>query len=169
MILWNLKDGKKLLTLTGHLEVINCIKMRFGVIVSGSSDATVRIWRISIEETKRIYLKSNGKTETRNEMRYTVCLADVKTLEGHQSDVYCLDFNAYYIASSGSDSKILIWNFEGDLIHTLTGHLGVVRHLYIDDHKLVSGGDAKKIMIWDYRVRFFLQLSCVRENIKNNN
>jgi WD40 repeat protein len=126
--------------------------MRFGLIVSGSSDSTLKIWRISVEEIPRVYLKRDDKKESRNETKCTASWIDTKTLVGHQSDVYCLDFNSYYIASSGSDSKIIIWNFEGDLIHTLNGHLGVVRHLHIDEHKLVSGGDAKKIMVWDYRV-----------------
>ncbi len=159
LVLWNLDDGKMLLTLTGHTEVINCVKMRFGLVVSGSSDATLRIWRVSIEEIPRIYLKRDGKSDTRNKTKCIVSCVDVKIVEGHQSDIYCLDFNSYYIASSGSDSKIMIWDFEGNFIHTLNGHLGVVRHLFIDDYKLLSCGDAKKIIVWDYRVCSFVNLS----------
>jgi F-box/WD-40 domain protein 7 len=115
--------------------------MRENIIVSGSSDSTVKIWSLNIDY--------NGRS------KYPVISSiDIKTLEGHESDVYCLDFNKEFIVSSGADSKVLVWNFEGKLIHEMNGHLGVVRYILMDDYKVVSGGDAKKIIVWDLKVSF---------------
>lgn len=127
----------------GHAEVVNCIKMKEGCIVSGSSDNFLRIWNLT--------LKYEVSTET-SKNKISLESVEPKSLEGHTSDVNCLEFYGDYIASGSSDSSIIIWNFNGDLLYTLTGHLGNVRSLYMDEYKLVSGGDAKKIMIWDYKV-----------------
>lgn len=109
------------------------------LIVSGSSDSTLKIFRLIIEQDRR------GK-------KTSVSSFEVQTLTGHESDVYCLDFNDEFIVSSGADSKVIVWDFSGSLLHQLVGHLGVVRYVFIDNYKLVTGGDAKKIMIWDYKV-----------------
>lgn len=75
-------------------------------------------------------------------------------LKGHSSDVYSVDYNEDFIASTGADSLVIIWNFVGDLLYKLTGHLGIVRFCFMDEYKLITGGDAKRILVWDYRVKF---------------
>ena len=135
--------------------------MEENVIISGSSDATLRIWNLEIKETKP------GKHEV-------TLKSAAKILRGHKSDIYCVDACGDYIVSGGADSIVIVWNFNGEKLHELNGylivnghlnvflrdllkyilrHLGIVRFLYIDEFKLVSGGDAKKIMIWDYKVK----------------
>ena len=120
--------------------------MKNNLLVSGSSDSTLKIWKMVIEQDN-LGRKSIFTSD------------DIKTLIGHESDVYCLDFNHEFIVSSGADSKVIVWNFEGKLIHLLSGHLGVVRYVFMDDNKLVTGGDAKKIIIWDYKVFFFCSIA----------
>ena len=118
--------------------------MRDNLVVSGSSDSTLKIFKIIIDKD------SQGR-------KTILSAGEPISLEGHESDVYCLDFNEEYIVSSGADSKVLVWNFSGKLLHQLVGHLGVVRYIFIDDFKLVTGGDAKKIMVWDYKVSGLLR------------
>ncbi len=146
LILWDLKNGAQLASFDDHQEVVNCVKIRNkNQIVSGSGDSTLKIWNLFIDDQK-------------TQKKVFVKLKDIITLAGHNSDVYCLDLFGDYIASGGSDSFVIIWNFEGVQLHKLSGHLGNVRFVFIDEHKLVTAGDAKKIIIWNYKV-FLLQIS----------
>ncbi len=119
--------------------------MKNNLVVSGSSDSTLKLFNIIIDKD------SHGR-------KIILSTGNSKTLEGHESDVYCLDFNDDFIVSSGADSKVLVWNFSGKLLHQLVGHLGVVRYMFIDNFKLVTGGDAKKIMVWDYKVYIYIYI-----------
>ena len=111
------------------------------MIVSGSSDSTLRIWRLGIERRQ-----PSGHIDR-------MSLSETQTLVGHQSDVYCLEVYGAYIASGGADSLVIVWSrHDGRLLHKLSGHLGIVRFIHMDEHKLVTGGDSKKIIVWNYRV-----------------
>lgn len=126
--------------------MINDVKMSGSKIVSASSDATLRLWTIEVESV----------AEKESSTKLTVTLKeDPQILEGHSSDIYCVQVNNGFICSGGADSTIIVWSFiSGELLHRMTGHLGIVRSLYMDEYKLVSAGDAKKIMVWDYKVLF---------------
>jgi F-box/WD-40 domain protein 7 len=140
IILWDLANrGNKLATFTGHTEVVNCLRMKKDTLVSCSSDNSLRIWNLNFQDNQP---SSKSLVEP----------IEPIVLNGHISDVNCCEIYDNYIASGGSDSLIIIWNFEGQLLFKLEGHLGCVRNLYMDDYKLVSGGDAKRIMVWDYKV-----------------
>ncbi|RMZ97509.1 F-box WD repeat-containing 7-like [Brachionus plicatilis] len=138
--IWDLKHGSKLTDLIGHQEVINCVKIKdFSCLISASGDSTIKVWNYSI---------STGPNSQDRLMFNQVNFIDLK---GHSSDVYSLDFYGDFIASTGADSLVIIWNFSGDLLYKLNGHLGIVRFCYMDDYKLITGGDAKRIVIWDYK------------------
>lgn len=141
-MVWDILHGKKLTKLTGHQEVVNCVRMIGNQVVSGSSDARLRIWDLFVLEKKMDQACSKKIVEVVN----------VKVLEGHTSDVYCVEVHGEFIVSGGADSLVIVWKLAtGSLLHRLSGHLGIVRCLFIDDVKCVSGGDAKKIIVWDYK------------------
>jgi WD40 repeat protein len=81
-ILWDLNHGKKLTTLIGHSEVINCIKIRKNTVVTASSDASLVIWNLEIENATKV----DG---TKYTDRFKARLLESKALIGHQSDIYC--------------------------------------------------------------------------------
>lgn len=140
VVLWELEHGRKLVKLTGHNEVVNCVKMAGNRIISGSSDATLRIWEIIFDR--------NEKTNKR-----IACLDTFTILtDGHRSDILCVETRDEYVVSGGADSMVIVWSMAGDLLHRLGGHLGNVRYIYIDEFRCVTGGDAKRIMVWDYKV-----------------
>lgn len=142
VILWDLNNGSKIAYLIGHTENVNCIALKdCNTLISGSGDSTLKIWNLSIT----IDDKSEHEKAVLNSI-------DFKNLNGHNSDVYCVDTCLEYIASGGADSLVIIWNFSGELLHKMTGHLGIVRFIHLDEHKLVTGGDAKRIIVWDYKV-----------------
>ena len=150
VIIWDMVNGKKLAKLTGHQEVVNCVRMSHRQVVSGSSDARLRIWDLFILE-KKLADSSTHHVDKAN-VKKIVEVVNVKVLEGHTSDVYCLEVHGDFIVSGGADSLVIVWSLPtGDLLHRLAGHLGIVRCLFIDEYKCVSGGDAKKIIVWDYK------------------
>lgn len=141
IILWDINTGSKLISLVGHTEVINSIKMIDDRCVSASSDSKLIIWDLKITKNEK------------SKKKILVDHFDFQLLSGHNSDVYCLDVNKDYIASGGADSLVIIWSYStGELLYKLTGHLGIVRFVYLDDNKLVSGGDSKKIIVWNHKV-----------------
>lgn len=118
--------------------------MKTDTIISGSSDNSVRIWNLKFKTEQTDSFKPKKSLE----------FIEPIVLEGHSSDVYCLEIYGDYISSGGSDSLVIVWNFNGDLLFRLSGHLGNVRSLFMNDYYMVSGGDAKRIMLWNYKVCF---------------
>ncbi|KAL8787982.1 MAG: hypothetical protein Q9195_007526 [Heterodermia aff. obscurata] len=94
-------------SLRGHTDTINAIKFaRIGpngpvVILSGSSDKTVRLWHSSVTSVC--------------EFSYTV------VLEGHTSSINCLAFNQdrNLVISGSADGTLIIWSlsFTQDEFH----------------------------------------------------
>ena len=120
IILWDINTGSKLISLVGHTEVINSIKMIDDRCVSASSDSKLIIWDLKITKNEK------------SKKKILIDHFDFQLLSGHNSDVYCLDVNKDYIASGGADSLVIIWSYStGELLYRLTGHLGIVRFVYL--------------------------------------
>lgn len=84
----------------------NCNVLNFR-IVSGSRDATLRIWSLR-----------NGK-----------CL---RILRGHSAAVRCVQYNGKYVVSGSYDHSVKVWNpLSGKCIHTLTGHTNKISTLVV--------------------------------------
>jgi WD40 repeat protein len=97
-------------------------------IVSGCQDYCIRIWN---EKSKLI-----------------------KTLVGHTDYISCIccSFDNKYIASSGKDQTIIIWDaVTGDLIKTIDAHhMDVCCICYSHDGQRIASGSADcDIKIWD--------------------
>ena len=44
MQMWNLENGRRLVTLKKHTDGVTCLQFNDRVIVSGSYDKTVKLW-----------------------------------------------------------------------------------------------------------------------------
>ncbi|XP_062501853.1 F-box/WD repeat-containing protein 7-like [Corticium candelabrum] len=104
--------------------VVYCCQFDENRVVSGSADATLRIWDTTTGKTKHV-------------------------LTGHEAEIYCLQYNDVVIASGSADSSVRVWNHQGLCLHELKEHLGIVRCLHLTRTRLVTGGDVRKIIIWD--------------------
>ena len=71
----------------GHTHNVNCLKRNEEIVISGSTDNTVKVW----------------------DLRSSVC---ERTLVGHTSPVMCLDFDvdAYRLVSGSYDKTIRVWD-----------------------------------------------------------
>ncbi|KAI5832367.1 PFU-domain-containing protein [Schizophyllum commune Tattone D] len=133
-----------------------------GAIVSGSWDATARVWRnfqlayelkghessvlavLAVDEDKvltgsadkTIKLWQNGKV--------------IQTFTGHTDAVRGLALIPDIgFASCSNDTEIRVWTFGGDLLYTLSGHTAFVYSLSVlPNGGIVSGGEDRSARIW---------------------
>lgn len=76
----------------------------------------------------------------------------IKTFNGHQNGITCLQFNDGILATGSYDATIKIWDIDtGQEIRTLTGHDMGIRTLQFDDNKLISGSLDKTIKVWNWQ------------------
>ena len=121
-------DGTLVENFVAHEEAVQCLKY-FGnnILVSGSSDQTIKIWDISFPHL-------------------------IQTLTGHINDVKCLEKIGDNLLASGSlDFKIKLWNMStGENYLTLTGHQHYVEALkYLDNDLLASNSLDVTVKIWN--------------------
>ena len=122
-------------TLTGHTLDVTSLDARDSVIVSGSDDKLVRVWRWSDSENKYLEL-------------------DISPLAGHSYAVYCvrLDTRGQRLVSAGLDGTIILWSLSsGDIIQSWTHPERLafrVVTLSPDGAELAAGGDDNNIHRW---------------------
>lgn len=152
--------------LSGHTHSVRSIAAHGDVLVSGSYDATVRVWRISTGEALHVLHGHSQKVYSvvldhkRNRcisgsMDSFVKIWDLDTgaclhsLEGHTLLVGLLDLNDELLVSAAADSTLRIWNPEnGKLKHTLSAHTGAITCFQHDGRKVISGSE-KTVKMWD--------------------
>ncbi|XP_062596857.1 F-box/WD repeat-containing protein 7-like [Saccostrea cucullata] len=150
VMVWSITERKLVHILRGHVDEIECMAHCGHTVVTGSWDKAVLVWDVRKQDAVQML---HGHREV-----VTCCYCNGDTVVSvvtcsycNGDTVYCLACTTDTIASGSSDSNIIVWNYDGNHLHTLTGHLGIVRCLYINEFRLVSGGDQKKINVWDYR------------------
>ena len=128
---WSWDDGRRLLTLRGHTNVVRSLAFSPDdqTLASASSDQTVRLWDTHTGECRL-------------------------TLTGHIQRVRCVAFTAdgSCLFSGGSDQTIREWDaITGELLRTLHGHAATVWTIALspDDQILISGGYDGAIQVWD--------------------
>lgn len=152
--------------LTGHTHSVRSIAAHGDVLVSGSYDATVRVWRISTGEALHVLHGHSQKVYSvvldhkRNRcisgsMDSFVKIWDLDTgaclhsLEGHTLLVGLLDLHDELLVSAAADSTLRIWNPDnGKLKHTLSAHTGAITCFQHDGRKVISGSE-KTVKMWD--------------------
>ncbi|POM71144.1 Nuclear distribution protein PAC1, partial [Phytophthora palmivora] len=123
-------------SLTGHRSPITCVAFHpvFSVLVSGSEDATVKVWDFETGEYER-------------------------TLKGHTNPVQAVAFNGSgsLLASTSTDLSIKIWDFSSDgdyeCLRTLRGHdhnvCGIVFGPDLASDRLYSCSRDNTIKVWE--------------------
>ncbi|ELQ76437.1 Cdc4, F-box and WD-40 protein [Trachipleistophora hominis] len=118
-------DGNLRRNLVGHFGGVWTFQWHKDVIVSGSTDKSIRVWDF-------------------------VTGWPLRHLKGHRSTVRCLRVYKDYIVSGARDSTVKVWNMDGVLLHTLRGHGESVRCIDVCHTMLVSGSYDGTVILWDY-------------------
>ena len=114
-------------TFRGHTNGVMCLQFSENILVTGSYDATIRIWDI----------------ETGHEVR---------TLTGHLKGVRCLQFDDTKLISGSLDDTLKVWNWRtGECLSTYRGHDGAVIGLHFSGDLLVSASVDRTIKRWNFR------------------
>ena len=129
--LWDIANGKQIVTFNGHRRGIWCVQFSptDQVLATSSGDSTVKLWSLS-----------DGS-----------CL---KTLEGHDSSVLKLVFIAKgtQIVTSGSDGLLKLWTVKtSECVQTMDKHDEKVWALCSskNDQILFSGSADSVIVAWE--------------------
>lgn len=81
--------------------------------------------------------------------------APIMLLEGHEGDVFTVDFHpeGQYLATSGFDRQILLWNVYGECenISLMSGHSGAVMEMHFspDGSNLFTASTDHTLGLWD--------------------
>eukprot|EP01132_Coremiostelium_polycephalum_P007932 gene7932-9758_t len=111
-------------TFTGHNGPIWCMAVTNGMLISGSSDSTVKIWDLSTLKCKQM-------------------------LSGHQGIVHAVAVIGNRLFSGSSDQTIRVWDLETyECIQVLRDHDNTVCALVVAAGHLFSGS-YQQIKVWD--------------------
>ncbi|KAH8712014.1 F-box/WD repeat-containing protein pof1 [Phaeosphaeriaceae sp. PMI808] len=113
--------------LKGHSNGVMCLQFDDQILVTGSYDATVKIWDIKTGQ-------------------------EIRTLTGHTQGIRCLQFDDSKLITGSLDNSIKVWNWRtGQLIKTLHVHTNGVIGLHMADKLLASGSSDNTIMVHDFK------------------
>lgn len=112
--------------LKGHTNGVMCLQFDDQILITGSYDATVKVWNIKTGE-------------------------EIRTLTGHTQGIRCLQFDDSKLITGSLDNTIKIWNWRtGELIKTLEAHRDGVIGLHLADKLLASGSSDNTIVVHDF-------------------
>ncbi|EEB07082.1 F-box/WD repeat protein Pop2 [Schizosaccharomyces japonicus yFS275] len=155
-------------TLSGHTGSVHSIAGYGDILVSGSYDFTVRVWRASTGEClnhfrgHKAYIYSVLYDPTRNlcfsgSLDKTIRIWDIKnnvclhTLEGHTDLVVFLNLQADKLISGALDSTIREWDINSAKCEkVLSANSGPISCMQNDECKVVSGNNGS-LKLWDLR------------------
>ncbi|CAK5263759.1 unnamed protein product [Mycena citricolor] len=162
--------GQVRAVLRGHTGGVLDLRVADKWIVSCSKDTSIRIWaRDTLEPHKTLCGHDgpvnavglegrDGKTLVSASgdgkmILWNIATGDrVRTFEGHERGLACIEYKGDLIISGSNDCKIKIWSASsGACLRTLTGHESLVRALAFDPStgRLVSGGYDRSVRVWD--------------------
>lgn len=125
--LWQASTGKLIAPLVGHRGEVRAIAISDSMIATGSLDRSIKLWKL------------DGTL--------------IKTLNGHQEQIYSLAFSpdGDRFASASLDKTIKLWTADGNLITTLSGHTDGVRSVAFspDGALLASASRDRTVIIWN--------------------
>ena len=123
----NWKHGRcDLKIFRGHLNGVMCLQFDDSVLITGSYDATIKVWDIATGE-------------------------EIRTLEGHTSGVRCLQFDDSKLISGSIDATVKIWDWrKGECMATHAVHSSGIVGLHFDSSLLATASIDRTIKIWNF-------------------
>jgi len=126
------KKGDMLETMADHEESINCMCLSEdgSMLVTGSEDATARMWATKTEETE--------------------CLG---VLKGHSSYINCVAVQDTYVITGGADSTIRKWDMTTcECLFVYEGHSSRIQKILLTGDFIFSSSFDKTARAWLFDV-----------------
>ncbi|KAF2680459.1 WD40 repeat-like protein [Lentithecium fluviatile CBS 122367] len=111
--------------LKGHTNGVMCLQFDDHILITGSYDATVKVWNLA-----------TGK--------------EIRTLTGHTLGIRCLQYDEARLITGSLDGTIKVWDWRsGECKVTIRAHTGGIIGLHMADKLLASGSTDHNIVIHD--------------------
>ncbi|KAI7904020.1 WD40-repeat-containing domain protein [Cokeromyces recurvatus] len=150
---WDMETGKCTHIFNGHTSTVRCLLITKPIqgndpslIITGSRDSTLRIWRLP--NPKDVEGHYFGDTSTKPNPYF------VRALVGHGQSVRAIAAHGDTLVSGSYDHTVRVWNIRtGHTVHVLEGHTNRVYSVVIDSerNRCMSGSMDSSIRIWDLK------------------
>ncbi|CAO3578044.1 unnamed protein product [Absidia cylindrospora] len=150
---WDIERGVCTHVFKGHMSTVRCLqivmptmidgqlKPAHPLIISGSRDSTIRVWRLPDPRTDPPFDDDNRVNPWH-----------LHTLTGHSLSVRAITAHGNTLVSGSYDTTVSIFDLEtGRLVHRLEGHAQKVYTVVIDPqrNRCMSGSMDGSVRIWD--------------------
>lgn len=160
---WDIERGVETQVFRGHTSTVRCLQIvlpvktgvvngrdimtpRHPLIVTGSRDSSLRIWRLPrTSDPAFIQPETDGNPDDMNPYF-------VRKLDGHQHSVRALAAYGDTLVSGSYDYTVRVWKMStGETRHQLTGHTAKVYSVVLDvqRNRCVSGSMDYLVKVWD--------------------
>lgn len=159
---WDIEKGEERQVFRGHTSTVRCLQIvmpskvgenaegkpimvpRHPLIITGSRDSTLRVWRLPRPEDPK-FIQADADTDTEE------CPYFVRTLTGHQHSVRAVAAHADTLVSGSYDCTVRVWRIStGETLYRLTGHTQKVYSVVLDHqrNRCISGSMDNMVRIW---------------------
>lgn len=167
--IWDIRKTKKkcATVLEGHNNWVRGLQMCGNVLVSASSDRTLRAWNMTTKQCIGAYdghtnyvrcLQFTGDRMVSGSADNTIRVWDMNTsqctrvLRGHSSVVRALQFEGNRLVTASADCTLGVWDLNSDkCITSLYGHTLPLWCMNFEGNRLVSGAGDRTLKVWDLR------------------
>ncbi|KAK9284904.1 hypothetical protein L1049_024085 [Liquidambar formosana] len=171
---WRISDLKCLESINAHDDAVNSVVAGFdGLVLSGSADGTVKVWRREFQGkgTKHFFSQTLLKQEcavtalaVNQDATFVYCgssdgivnfwerenqFSHGGVLRGHKLAVLCLAAAGKLVFSGSADMGICVWRREENdhtCLSVLTGHTGPVKCLAVEESQESKADDRRWIV-----------------------
>jgi F-box and WD-40 domain protein CDC4 len=175
--IWDVEKGRCRHVFHGHTSTVRCLVVlqpaqvgvdargqpimmpRRPLIITGSRDATLRVWRLPAEGAEDGAPEEPDEGRVRGDGRGGLTLPPpdgatpyfVRALHGHMHSVRSIAAHGDTLVSGSYDSTVRVWRVStGETVHRLAGHASKVYSVILDHARArcVSGSMDNMVKVW---------------------